>query len=218
MLEKEAIILIVLLITIIMFSINKILNIVMGINTKTLKDFKEKIKNLQERVQNAQIINDPRMMYQLQIESTRLMKDMMKKQLVPMCSRCIVFIGLLIILDNFVFFDYRSGLLPFPILFFGNGWAALYFLFAITFSLLLFGIKKIYRKYTGKPDLKSTILKHIMGEKNLDSSNERLESEDANSHNFSLTEEKLNEKNIDDEISKGGAINSWKDKIKKMED
>ncbi len=206
---NELIILAVFLITLGFFLFNKILNKLIGQNPEKLSEFREKTKNLQERINNAQLMNDPYMMRQLQEEVSQLMKTMMKKQLIPACGRCIVFLVLFFILDNFVFFNYRSGIFPFPILFFGSGWAALYILFGIGLSLLLYGVKKLYLKVTGKEDKKTSILKQIMGRDNEGTNRMNLYGSIL-PNNISSTEEfdqMIDNNNYDD------TSDSWKNKI-----
>ncbi|MBN1801950.1 MAG: hypothetical protein JW891_10615 [Candidatus Lokiarchaeota archaeon] len=207
--EIELIILAVFFITLVFILINKILNKFIGQNPEKLKEFREKTKNLQERMHNAQILNDPYMMRQLQTEVTQLMKSMVKKQLIPACGRCIVFLILFFILDNFVFFNYRSGIFPFPILFFGSGWAALYFLFAIGLSLLFYGVKKFYLKLTGKEDKKTSIIKQIMGREDDEINRVNIRGPILQ-NNFSKTEEI---DHIADDTNDVNTSDSWKKRI-----
>ncbi|TFF87770.1 MAG: DUF106 domain-containing protein [Promethearchaeota archaeon] len=158
----EEIILQIFLITIGITLFSLLLNKLLGLNPEKMKELREKALNLQERMQNAQAIGDPGLMQSLQMESMQLMKDMMKKQLLPMCIRCGIFIGILAFL-NFIYADYATGLLPFPILFFGDGWFAIYFLFAIAFSLIIYASKKLYYKITGKQSKRQSFAKELMG-------------------------------------------------------
>lgn len=137
--------------TIGMIALGMIFNKIMGINPEVAKEFRDKATNLQERMRTAQMMADGQQMMKLQKESMQLTKQMMKKQLVPTCIRCVIFLVIFAIL-GIVYAEYSSGLLPFPILIFGNGWVALYFLFSIGFSLLIWGSKKLYKKITGKED------------------------------------------------------------------
>jgi len=137
--------------TIGMIALGMIFNKIMGINPEVAKQFRDKAMNLQERMRTAQMMADGQQMMKLQKESMQLTKQMMKKQLVPTCIRCVIFLVIFAIL-GIVYAEYSSGLLPFPILIFGNGWVALYFLFSIGFSLLIWGSKKLYKKITGKED------------------------------------------------------------------
>ncbi|MFW9880926.1 MAG: EMC3/TMCO1 family protein [Candidatus Thorarchaeota archaeon] len=137
-----AVILQILFITLGMIVIGMILNYILGLKKENLKDMRKKALNLRERMKNAQVLEDYQSMAQLQRESMQFMKLMMRKQLVPMCIRCLIFIGIFVIL-GFVYADYSSGLLPFPILIFGSGWLAMYLIFSLYFSLIIYVVKKL---------------------------------------------------------------------------
>jgi hypothetical protein len=100
-------------------------------------------------------------MLELQQESMELSKQMLKKQMIPSCVRCAIFIGIFAVLGA-VYVDHADGLLPFPILF-GTGWFTVYFLFSITFSLIFYGFKRLYRKLTGKEVKRKGGLREILG-------------------------------------------------------
>ncbi len=159
---NEEIILQIFLVTvgIVIFSI--LLNRLLGLKPEKMKAFREKVMNLQERVQNAQVLQDQQLMGQLQLEMMSMLKQMMKKQFVPMLAKCAIFLGILFLL-GIIYADYSEGLLPFPILIFGSGWFALYFMFSFGLSLTLFGIKKAYKKITGKEDKSKSFTKEMMG-------------------------------------------------------
>jgi hypothetical protein len=112
-------------------------------------------------MRNAQVIADMRMMAQLQRETVQFTKSIVLKQFVPLCLRCFIFIGIFAVL-SIIYADYDRGLLPFPLLIFGNGWVAIYFIFSISFSLILFGIKKLYKRITGKGISSQSHLREIM--------------------------------------------------------
>ena len=151
----------IMFITIGMIILGIILNKLLGLSKEKVLEFKEQAQNIQERMRNAQVIADVRMMAQLQRETLQFTKRIMVKQFVPLCLRCFIFIGIFAIL-GFIFSDYNSGLLPFPVLIFGNGWVALYFIFSISFSLIIFGLKKLYKKITGKGVSSQGHLREIM--------------------------------------------------------
>ena len=151
----------IMLITIGMIILGMFLNKILGLSKEKIAEFKEKALNIQERMRNAQAIGDIRMLSQVQRETMQFTKQIMLKQFVPLCLRCVIFIGIYGIL-NIIYADYFSGLLPFPILFFGNGWAAMYFIFSISFSLIIFGIKKLYKRITGKAVSRQFNLREIM--------------------------------------------------------
>jgi len=146
---NEEIIIGIMFITLAMIAVGELLNKFMGVNRDAAREMREKSKNLQERMKTAQLTGDAQIMLELQRESMELTKIMMKKQMIPSCIRCIIFMGLFAVFGT-VYAGYVEGLLPFPILIFGSGWFAVYFLFSITFSLILYGIKRLYRKLTGK--------------------------------------------------------------------
>jgi len=152
----------IMFITIGMVILGMVLNYILGLRKEVLSEMRKNASNLQERIRNAQLMGDYQMLAQIQQESVQFMKQMMKKQLVPMCIRCIIFFGIFAIL-GIIYSKYNTGLLPFPILFFGDGWIAIYILFSIGFSLLIYGVKKLYKKITGKETKTQSYLKEIMG-------------------------------------------------------
>ena len=139
----------IMIITLVMIGVSEILNRIMGLNKDVARELREKSKNLQERMRTAQLSRDTQILQELQRESMELTKTMMKKQMIPSCVRCLIFVGIFGVIGT-VYAGYSKDLLPFPIPFFGSGWFAIYFLFSITFSLILYGIKRLYRKLTGK--------------------------------------------------------------------
>ena len=150
------------LITLVMVAFSELLNKLMGLDMNTARELREKAKNIQERMKTAQLTNDIEEMYRVQRESVQLSKQMMKKQLIPSCVRCVIFFGIFGVL-SFFYADYSEGIFPFPILFFGSGWIALYFLFSVGLNLLVWGIKKAYRKYMGKEDVRKKASREISG-------------------------------------------------------
>ena len=155
------IILQIMFISIGMVALGSILNKFLGINLETARELRDKALNIRERMRTAQVTGNAQEMFALQQESTSLMKQMMKKQLIPSCIRCVVFLGIFALLGVF-YMDYASGVLPFIIPLIGDGWIAVYFLFSIGFSLLIWGGKKLYRKLTGKVDARSKISREIL--------------------------------------------------------
>lgn len=146
---NEEIIVGIMLITIAMIGVGELLNRIMGVNADATRELREKSNNLRERMRTAQLTGNAQIMLELQRESMELTKIMMKKQMIPSCVRCLIFWGIFAVI-GIVYAGYTKGLLPVQIAFFGNGWFAVYFLFSITFSLILYGIKRLYRKLTGK--------------------------------------------------------------------
>jgi len=139
----------IMLITIGMVGLSELLNRILGLNMEAARGLREKSKNLQERMRTARSIGNHQEMQELQQESMELTKLMMKKQMIPSCVRCAIFMGIFAVIGG-VYANYGKDLLPIPILFFGSGWFAVYFLFSITFSLIIYGFKRLYRKLTGK--------------------------------------------------------------------
>jgi hypothetical protein len=146
---NEEIIIGIMFITLAMVGVSELLNKLMGVNKESARELREKSKSLQERMKAAQLTGNAQIMQDLQRESMELTKIMMKKQMIPSCVRCFIFMGLFAVFGT-IYAGYVEGLLPFPILIFGSGWFAVYFLFSITFSLILYGFKRLYRKLTGK--------------------------------------------------------------------
>ena len=152
----------ILFVTIGMIVLGMGLNYILGLRKEALREMRKKAKNLQERIKNAQLLGDYQLMAQTQQESLQFMKLMMKKQFIPLCLRCVIFISIFAVL-GIIYSDYKSGLLPFPLLIFGNGWVAIYIIFSISISLIIYGVKRIYRKITGKGTKTQSYLKEIMG-------------------------------------------------------
>ena len=159
---NEEIIIQIMFITLAMVGLSEILNRVFGLNMGTAKEMREKSKKLQERMKTTRLTGNSQEMFELQQESVALTKFIMKKQIIPSCVRCFIFIGIFTLIGG-IYASYAEGLLPFPILFFGTGWFAVYFLFSITFSLIIYGLKRLYRKLTGKEDKRKKASKEILG-------------------------------------------------------
>ncbi len=145
-------------ITLGMIVLGMVLNHFLGLTKEVLQDMRKKALNFRERMKNAQLIGDYEQLIQTQQESTVFMKSIMKKQMIPLCLRCIIFIGIFMVL-GMIYVDYESGLLPFPILIFGSGWLAIYLIFSVYFSLFIWGVKKL----TGMGGKTKNSVKEIMG-------------------------------------------------------
>ncbi|MHA1460062.1 MAG: EMC3/TMCO1 family protein [Promethearchaeota archaeon] len=209
---NEDIIIQIMLITIGMVGLSEILNRIFGLNMEATRELREKSKNLQERMRTAKSIGNPQEMLALQRESLELSKDMMKKQMIPSCIRCAIFMGIFAVLQV-IYADYTAGLLPFPIIF-GTGWFTVYFLFSITFSLIIYGFKRLYRKLTGKDIKRKRGSGQILG-------GLRHQSEDQEQH-LQLTRSIPNETmqmEVDEDLQEINEeqpdVDSWKDRIKK---
>ena len=196
----------IMFITLGMVILGMILNRVLGLRKENLRNLKEKSQNLQDRMRNAQLIGDPQLMTQLQREAIILTKTLMKKQLVPSCVRCIIFIGIFGILS--LIYGRYTNLLPFPFLF-GSGWVSVYFIFSIVFSLSIYGIKRLYRKLTGKETKSQNKLRNLMGmitpsqQGNFISGSQNI----PNNRMSSQSEEERQDSSNSD--------NTWKDRIEK---
>lgn len=200
--SNVGIILQIMLITLGMVIFGMILNRLLGLSRETMAEFKEQALNLRERIRNAQVIGDIQMMAQVQRETLQFTKKIMVRQFVPLCVRCFIFIGIFAIL-SFFYAEYNKGLLPFPILIFGNGWIALYFVFSVCFSLIIFGIRKLYKRYTGKDIATQSNLREIM----------ELVSPTRQSSGISFQVSSTANPNIEENTSK--KTDSWKDRIEK---
>ena len=132
-----------------MIILGMVLNKLLGLRKENMQKFREQALNLQERMKNAQALGDIQMMAQLQSETMRFTRQIMIKQFIPLCLRCFIFIGIFSAL-GFIYAEYDSNLLPFNVLFFGSGWVGLYLLFSISISLLIYGAKKLYKRYRSK--------------------------------------------------------------------
>ena len=126
-----------------------ILNWILGLKPQVMKEIRDNARNLQERLRQAQVLGDELLMFQLQQETMDLMKQMLKKQLAPMAIRCVIFLGIFALL-SFHFGNYEF-------------WFWVYFAFSLGFSLLAFGIRKLFLKITGKESKREKFTKEFMG-------------------------------------------------------
>ena len=124
-----------------------ILNKILGLKNSVMKEIRDDAKNLKERLKQAQVLGDPRIMQELQGETMQLMKQMLKKQFLPMGIRCIIFLGIFYVL-SFYYGGYEY-------------WYWVYFLWSLGFSLSVFGLTKAYKKVTGKEGEKKSLAKEI---------------------------------------------------------
>lgn len=209
----EEIIIQIMLITVGMVALSEVLNRILGTNMEAARELREKSQDLQERMRTARLTGNQYEMQELQQESLELSKQMMKKQMIPSCVRCLIFWGIFAVI-GFVYADYVAGLLPFDLLFFGSGWFAIYFLFSISFSLILYGFKRLYRKLTGKEVKRNKASRGMLGGLSPQSEGEE--------QYLQLTREIPNEsrqeeviKEIREEEGERSKTDSWKDRIKK---
>lgn len=199
----------IMLITIGMVALGEVLNRILGTNMEAARELREKSQNLQERMRTARLTGNAYEMQELQQESLELSKEMMKKQMIPSCVRCLIFWGIFALL-GFVYVSYDKGLLPFDLLFFGSGWFAIYFIFSITFSLILYGFKRLYRKLTGKEVKRSRASRGMLGGQTEDQG--QIFQLTREIPNDSIQEEVIED--IRDEEGEGSKNDSWKDRIK----
>ncbi|MHA1884640.1 MAG: EMC3/TMCO1 family protein [Promethearchaeota archaeon] len=199
--SNVAIILQILFITIGMLIFGMLLNRLLGLKREKMQEFKERASNLQERLRNAQTLGDIQLVAQVQRETMQFTRQIMIKQFVPLCIRCFIFIGIFAIL-GYIYADYRSGLLPFSLFIIGSGWVALYFIFSISLSLLIYGAKRLYKKFTGKDISSQNNLRELM----------QLVSPSSQNSGFSLRSLNPNSSYQSEEKSTD-AIDSWKDRI-----
>lgn len=199
--SNVAIILQILFITIGMLIFGMLLNRLLGLKREKMQEFKERASNLQERLRNAQTLGDIQLVAQVQRETMHFTRQIMIKQFVPLCIRCFIFIGIFAIL-GYIYADYSSGLLPFSLFIIGSGWVALYFIFSISLSLLIYGVKRLYKKFTGKDISSQNNLRELM----------QLVSPSSQNSGFSLRSLNPNSSYQSEEKSTD-AIDSWKDRI-----
>lgn len=192
----------IMLITIGVVILGMILNKLLGLSKDKISEFKEQAQNLQERMKNAQVLADRQMMIQVQRETMQFTKSIMIKQFVPLCLRCLIFIGIFAVL-GFIYAEYDKGLLPFPLLIFGTGWVAIYFIFSISFSLIIYGMKKLYKRITGKQVSSQGHLREIM----------ELVSPTQQSSGISFQVSNTVPPNTDEDSSERS--DSWKDRVQK---
>ena len=210
---NEEIIIQIMFITIGMVGLSELLNRIFGLNMGTARDLREKTQNLQERMRTAKFTGNPQEMRELQQESMELTKQMMKKQMIPSCVRCLIFLGIFVVIGA-IYANYGENLIPFPILFFGSGWFAVYFLFSISFSLIIYGFKRLYRKLTGKEVNRRRASGGILGGLS-------PQSEDQEQHlqlTRPITSESI-QRDVAEDMQENNKeqpnIDSWKERIKK---
>jgi uncharacterized membrane protein (DUF106 family) len=148
----------IIFITLGMIALGIVLNHFLGLTKEALEDMRKKALNFRDRMKNAQLMGDYQQLTQIQQESAQFMKIMMKKQMIPLCLRCIIFIGIFMVL-GLIYADYQSGLLPFPLLIFGSGWVAIYLIFSLFFSFFIWGVKRL----TGMGSKTQSEVREIMG-------------------------------------------------------
>ncbi|MFX1259118.1 MAG: hypothetical protein ACFFAN_14785, partial [Promethearchaeota archaeon] len=135
-------------IAVIMVFFGMLLNKILGVKTSKMKEIRDKAKNLQQRVRQAEILGDTQLLQQLNLETMQLMKQMLIKQIIPLLVRCVIFIGIFIVI-SMIYSQYEY-------------WFWIYFLFSFTFSMIAMGVRYLYKKATGKEDKRKVLSKEIM--------------------------------------------------------
>lgn len=139
--------LILFLITLAMVGFSRLFAYKIGLNLTDRVEQQERMQELQRELMEAQKNQNYQRVMELRDESMEMMQGMMKKQLLPMCVRSAIFLGLFAVLGIFY------GRLEFtknPIQIFGPGYASLYFVYSLGISLAYYLIRYLYRKLTGK--------------------------------------------------------------------
>ncbi len=106
----------------------------------------ERMQMLQEKLLKAQRFNNIELFQEAQNELANEMRELMRKQMIPMCVRSLVFLGMFGLLG--LLYGQYDSIFPFPILFFGKGWAAVYILTSLGLSLIIALFKKLFKKGT----------------------------------------------------------------------
>jgi hypothetical protein len=180
-----------------------ILNWILGLKPEVMKKIRNDARNLQERLRQAQILGDETLMLQLQQETMLLMKNMLKKQLAPMAIRCVIFLGI------FALLSFQFGMYEY--------WFWVYFAFSLGFSLLAFGIRKLFLKITGKESKKEQF-RDLMGslggtQQGMDSFHVSSQIRDT-SLETSESQKLSSLETKDQEPDENKDLESWKDRIK----
>lgn len=187
---NEIIVIQIMFIALGMVIFSTLLNRIFGVKFKDMKEIQDRVFNNQERMRNARALGDTHMMQELQMESVVLMKSMMKKQFIPMCVRCIIFMGIFAVI-GFIYAPY-------------DFWFMTYFLFSLLFSFSAMGIRYAYKKMAHKEDKTKIMSREIMG---------MLNPTQGDSGRF-LQYSKPDQLNTDPEDNKSPEGNdSWKDRL-----
>jgi len=173
-----------------------ILNKILGLKSSVMKEIRDDAKNLQDRLKQAQVLGDPRIMQELQAETMQLMKQMLKRQFLPMGIRCIIFLGIFYIL-SFYYGGYEY-------------WYWVYFLWSLGFSLSVFGLTKAYKKVTGKEEEKKRLAKEIAA-----SLGQRSSYFISNVSSIETQDSQIDDhtSNNDEENQESEESDSWKDRL-----
>lgn len=143
---NEIIILQIMLITVIVYFSRLAFYKLFGQTSSERRELFQKIQDMQNRLN--EVMGDADEFGKLQKETIKLMKQMMIKQIIPMCISCITFLVLWIIL-GIIYAEYSTGLIPFPVLLIGDGWGGLYIMTSLGLFVVVYLIKFTYRKIKG---------------------------------------------------------------------
>lgn len=124
--------------------ISNLMNRKFGLSQESMMLQQERMQMLQEKMMKAQRFNNYELFQETQLELSVEMKDLMKKQMIPMCIRTLIFLGVFGLLR--LLYGQYDEIFPIQILIFGKGWAAVYILTSLGASLLIALIKRIFRK------------------------------------------------------------------------
>ncbi|MHA1340484.1 MAG: hypothetical protein ACTSRZ_09675 [Promethearchaeota archaeon] len=141
------------IVSLIMMIISILFSKKFGLSMKEQMELQQKLRDLQEEMRNAQ--GDIDRIQQIQQESVKLMSEMTKKQLIPMCIRTIIFFAVFGVLSIF-YKDIEFDKNPLPI--FGRGFFSLYFLYSIGLSLINFLIRFIIKKLKKQESSTETVI------------------------------------------------------------
>ena len=181
------------LITVFMVFLSQLFQKKFALSQESQMSMQADITDLQDQMKNAK--GDMQQMEQLNAEMMLIMKNMSKKQLIPMLARSMLFIGLFAIL-GWIYGDYKEGLLPFKVLF-GDGYIGLYITLSMVLSLGIVLIKLGIKKLNPEKDQKK---EHVIDQAKVLRSN------------IIYAREEPNEENSD--YSTFGSTKKWKQQLK----
>ena len=118
-----------------MIIFSQLFNRFFGLKASNQMQSQEKIRELQQELLENQ--DDPNELMRLQGEMGQIMKETMKKTLLPSCIRCAIFMGVFSILG------FMYGNVDFMGV--GSGYFMFYFLVSIGISLAIYFIKRMFK-------------------------------------------------------------------------
>jgi hypothetical protein len=115
---------------------SQIFNLVFGLKFSQQMENQQRIREIQEEILNPQ--NSPEEIQRLQAESMKIMSETLKKNLIPSCVRCGIFLIIFWVLGLFYSeVDFLGQ---------GSGYYGIYLLFSLGLSFIIYGIKRIWKK------------------------------------------------------------------------